>query len=248
MRLSDLEKIKDVEIDLGILKNLGIVPAQTQQAKLIKSGSLTRKISIKGIGVTKGCARSGDGCRRQHRRVRGRARLKNLRQIKTMANGTTGAGGMMPDLSKIGEVRNRVLFLIGALIVYRIGSFIPVPGIDPGKLAALFDQQKGTILDMFNMFSGGALQRLSIFALGVMPYISASIIVQLMASVMPQLKELRKEGESGKRKLTMYTRYGTLGLATFQSIGAAFRAAEIRRDAGAWFRIRIHRRDRTGDR
>ncbi len=127
----------------------------------------------------------------------------------------------MPDLSKIGEVRSRLLFLLGALIVYRIGSFIPVPGIDPAKLAALFDQQKGTILDMFNMFSGGALHRLSIFALGVMPYISASIIVQLMASVLPQLKELRKEGESGKRKLTMYTRYGTLGLATFQSIGAA---------------------------
>ena len=105
----------------------------------------------------------------------------------------------MPDLSKIGEVRSRLLFLLGALIVYRIGSFIPVPGIDPAKLAALFDQQKGTILDMFNMFSGGALHRLSIFALGVMPYISASIIVQLMASVLPQLKELRKEGESGKR-------------------------------------------------
>jgi preprotein translocase subunit SecY len=138
-----------------------------------------------------------------------------------MANGPSGAGGMMPDLSKIGEVRNRLLFLLGALVVYRIGSFIPVPGIDPSKLAALFDQQKGTILDMFNMFSGGALHRLSIFALGVMPYISASIIVQLMASVLPQLKELRKEGESGKRKLTMYTRYGTLGLATFQSVGAA---------------------------
>ncbi len=133
-----------------------------------------------------------------------------------------GAGNMMPDLSKIGEVRNRLLFLLGALIVYRIGSFIPVPGIDPAKLASLFDQQKGTILDMFNMFSGGALHRLSIFALGVTPYISASIIVQLMASVMPQLKEIKKEGEAGRRRLTKYTRYGTLGLATFQSIGAAY--------------------------
>lgn len=132
------------------------------------------------------------------------------------------AGGMIPDLSKIGEVRNRLLFLLGALIVYRIGSFIPVPGIDPAKLAALFDQQKGTILDMFNMFSGGALQRLSIFALGVTPYISASIIVQLMAAVMPQLKEIKKEGEAGRRRLTKYTRYGTLGLAIFQSIGAAY--------------------------
>ena len=133
-----------------------------------------------------------------------------------------GAGGMMPDLSKIGEVRNRLLFLLGALIVYRIGSFIPVPGIDPAKLAALFDKQGGTIFDMFNMFSGGALHRLSIFALGVTPYISASIIVQLMSSVLPQLKEIKKEGEAGRRRLTKYTRYGTLGLATVQSIGAAY--------------------------
>ncbi|MDR3419189.1 MAG: preprotein translocase subunit SecY [Nevskia sp.] len=128
---------------------------------------------------------------------------------------------MMPDLSKVGEVRNRLLFLLGALVVYRIGAFIPVPGIDPSKLAQLFAQQKGTILDMFNMFSGGALQRLSIFALGVMPYISASIIVQLMSSAVPSLKELRKEGEAGRRKLTKYTRYGTLGLAIFQSTAAA---------------------------
>jgi len=135
---------------------------------------------------------------------------------------TPGAGGMMPDLSKLGEVRSRLLFLLGALIVYRIGSFIPVPGIDPVKLAQLFDQQKGTILDMFNMFSGGALHRLSIFALGVTPYISASIIVQLMAATTPQLKELKKEGEAGRRKLTKYTRYGTLGLATFQADGAAY--------------------------
>jgi len=134
---------------------------------------------------------------------------------------TQQATGMMPDLSKMGEVRNRLLFLLGALVVYRIGSYIPVPGIDPGKLAALFSQQKGTILDMFNMFSGGALSRLSIFALGVMPYISASIIVQLMAAAVPQLKELKKEGEAGRRKLTRYTRFGTLGLAIFQSVGAA---------------------------
>ncbi|AXQ31810.1 preprotein translocase subunit SecY [Solimonas sp. K1W22B-7] len=128
---------------------------------------------------------------------------------------------MVPDLSKIGEVRSRLLFLLGAIIVFRIGSYIPVPGIDPGQLAALFNQSKGTILDMFNMFSGGSLERLSIFALGVMPYISASIIVQLMAAVVPQLKELKKEGESGRRTITKYTRYGTLGLALFQSFGAA---------------------------
>jgi len=131
------------------------------------------------------------------------------------------AGSMVPDLSKIGEVRSRLLFLLGAIVVFRIGSYIPVPGIDPAQLAALFNQSKGTILDMFNMFSGGSLERLSIFALGVMPYISASIIVQLMAAVVPQLKELRKEGESGRRTITKYTRYGTLALAIFQSVGAA---------------------------
>jgi preprotein translocase subunit SecY len=132
------------------------------------------------------------------------------------------ATGMVPDLSKLGEVKARLWFLLGALVVFRIGTFIPVPGIDPGQLEALFDQSRGTILDIFNMFSGGALERLSIFALGVMPYISASIIVQLLAAVVPQLKEIKKEGESGRRRLTRYTRYGTLGLAIFQSFGAAY--------------------------
>jgi preprotein translocase subunit SecY len=139
-----------------------------------------------------------------------------------MAKSPSAPGGMVPDITKLGEVRGRLLFLLAAIVVYRIGSYIPVPGMDPGQLAALFDQQKGTILDMFNMFSGGALKRFSIFALGVMPYISASIIVQLLTSVMPQLKELRKEGESGRRTLTKYTRYSTLGLATFQSVAAAY--------------------------
>ncbi|SFF60057.1 protein translocase subunit secY/sec61 alpha [Fontimonas thermophila] len=131
------------------------------------------------------------------------------------------SGAMMPDLSKVGEVKDRLLFLLGAIIVFRIGSYIPVPGIDPAQLEALFNQSRGTILDMFNMFSGGALERLSIFALGVMPYISASIIVQLLTAVVPQLKELKKEGESGRRQITKYTRYGTLALAIFQSVGAA---------------------------
>lgn len=137
-----------------------------------------------------------------------------------MANNPAMPAGM--DITKLGEVRGRLLFLLGAIIVFRIGSYIPVPGIDSAQLAALFDQQKGTILDMFNMFSGGALHRFSIFALGVMPYISASIIVQLLTAVVPQLKELRKEGEAGRRTLTKYTRYSTLALATFQSIGAAY--------------------------
>jgi preprotein translocase subunit SecY len=131
------------------------------------------------------------------------------------------AAGMMPDLSKIGEVKNRLWFLLAALVVFRIGTFIPVPGIDPAQLEALFDPSRGTILGMFNMFSGGALERMSVFALGVMPYISASIIVQLLAAVIPQLKEIKKEGESGRRRLTKYTRYGTLALAIFQSFGAS---------------------------
>jgi preprotein translocase subunit SecY len=123
------------------------------------------------------------------------------------------------SMGQLGELRQRLLFVIGALIVYRIGTFIPVPGVDPSALAALFEQQQGTILDMFNMFSGGALSRASLFALGIMPYISASIIVQLMTAVIPKLEQLKKEGEAGRRKITQYTRYGTLALATFQAIG-----------------------------
>jgi preprotein translocase subunit SecY len=120
---------------------------------------------------------------------------------------------------KLTELRQRLFFVLGALIVFRIGAHIPVPGIDPAALAQMFEQQRGTILDMFNMFSGGALGRLSVFALGVMPYISASIIVQLLTSVWPKLEQLKKEGESGRRKITQYTRYLTLVLATFQAIG-----------------------------
>jgi preprotein translocase subunit SecY len=111
--------------------------------------------------------------------------------------------------------------LIGALIVYRIGTYIPVPGIDPIALQRFFDQQSGTILSMFNMFSGGALRRWSIFALGIMPYISASIILQMGTHIIPQLGQLRKEGESGRRKITQYTRYGTVILSAFQSVAAA---------------------------
>ncbi len=116
---------------------------------------------------------------------------------------------------------NRLWFLLGALVVYRIGAHIPVPGIDPTQLAQLFKQNQGGILGMFNMFSGGALSRFTIFALGIMPYISASIIMQLMSIVSPQLEALKKEGESGRRKITQYTRYGTLLLATFQALGIA---------------------------
>lgn len=117
------------------------------------------------------------------------------------------------------ELKARLLFVFGAFIVYRIGAHIPVPGIDPKALAAMFAQQSGSILDMFNMFSGGALMRLSLFALGIMPYISASIIMQLMTVVIPSMEQIKKDGEIGRRKISQFTRYGTVVLATFQAIG-----------------------------
>ncbi len=121
--------------------------------------------------------------------------------------------------SGFSELKARLIFVLGALFVYRIGSHIPVPGIDPKALAVMFEQQSGSILDMFNMFSGGALMRLSLFALGIMPYISASIIMQLMTVVIPTMEQLKKEGESGRRKISQFTRYATVVLATFQAIG-----------------------------
>jgi preprotein translocase subunit SecY len=125
------------------------------------------------------------------------------------------------EATRFSDLRQRLFFLIGALIVYRVGTFIPVPGIDPVALEQFFDQQDGTILSMFNMFSGGALSRLSIFALGIMPYISASIIMQMASVVVPTLAQLKKEGEGGRRKITQYTRYGTVILAGFQAMGAS---------------------------
>ncbi len=122
---------------------------------------------------------------------------------------------------KFGDLRRRITFLILALVVYRIGAHIPVPGIDPVQLQQLFNSQSGGILNLFNMFSGGALSRFTVFALGIMPYISASIIMQLMTYVVPSLEALKKEGESGRRKITQYTRYGTLFLGVFQSLGIA---------------------------
>jgi preprotein translocase subunit SecY len=122
---------------------------------------------------------------------------------------------------KFGDLRRRLVFLLLALVVYRIGAHIPVPGIDPEQLKQLFNSQSGGILNLFNMFSGGALSRFTVFALGIMPYISASIIMQLMGYVVPALEALKKEGEAGRRKITQYTRYGTLVLAIFQSVGIA---------------------------
>jgi preprotein translocase subunit SecY len=123
--------------------------------------------------------------------------------------------------SKLGELKKRLAFLVGALIVFRVGTFIPVPGVDPAALAAFFDQQAGNMLALFNMFSGGALARFGLFALGIMPYISASIIMQMASMIVPSLQQLRKEGEAGKRRITQYTRYGTVALSMFQSVAAA---------------------------
>ncbi len=132
-----------------------------------------------------------------------------------MATGST----TLAKTGKFGDLRRRLVFLLLALVVYRIGAHIPVPGIDPAQLQQLFQGQAGGILSLFNMFSGGALSRFTVFALGIMPYISASIIMQLMTYVVPTFEQLKKEGEAGRRKITAYTRYGTLGLAIFQAIG-----------------------------
>ncbi len=141
---------------------------------------------------------------------------------------------------KFGDLRRRLVFLLLALVVYRVGAHIPVPGINPEQLQQLFQGQQGGILSLFNMFSGGALSRFTVFALGIMPYISASIIMQLMTYVVPTFEALKKEGEAGRRKITQYTRYGTLGLAIFQSLGIAIAlegSAGLVIDPGMGFRV-----------
>src|SRR5580765_4738985 len=145
-----------------------------------------------------------------------------------------------PGASRYGDLKRRLFFLLGALVVFRIGAHIPVPGIDPNVLADLFSGQQGGMLGMFNMFSGGALRRFTIFALGIMPYISASIIMQLMTAVYPALDQLRKEGEAGRRKITQYTRYGTVFLALFQATGISIALESqpgLVLDPGLMFRI-----------
>ena len=136
-----------------------------------------------------------------------------------MATSSATASSLLKTGNKFGDLKNRLMFLVLALVVYRIGAHIPVPGIDPNQLASLFNGAKGGILGMFNLFSGGALSRFTVFALGIMPYISASIIMQLMTIVVPSLESLKKEGQAGQRKITQYTRYGTVFLATFQALG-----------------------------
>ncbi|MCH8478460.1 MAG: preprotein translocase subunit SecY, partial [Wenzhouxiangella sp.] len=138
-----------------------------------------------------------------------------------MSRSASEMAGMLGGIGRLKELRQRLFLVLVALLVFRFGTFIPVPGINPAALVELMDMQRGTIVDIFNMFSGGALGRFSIFALGVMPYISAAIIMQLMSHAIPQLQQLRKEGEAGRRKITQYTRYFTVVLAMFQSFGVA---------------------------
>ena len=156
-----------------------------------------------------------------------------------MATAKPNASAQARNTAKYGDLKRRLMFLVLALIVYRIGAHIPVPGIDPEQLAKLFQSQSGGILGMFNLFSGGALSRFTVFALGIMPYISASIIMQLLTIVLPQLESLKKEGQAGQRKITQYTRYGTVVLATFQALSIAV-ALESQRglviDPGLMFR------------
>ena len=153
--------------------------------------------------------------------------------MATNVNQTAKAG-------KYGDLRRRLVFLLLALVVYRIGAHIPVPGIDPDQLKQLFNGQQGGILSLFNMFSGGALSRFTVFALGIMPYISASIVMQLMTYVVPMFEQMKKEGEAGRRKITQYTRFGALGLAIFQSFGIAVAleaSAGLVIDPGLGFRM-----------
>ena len=152
----------------------------------------------------------------------------------------TSLPNTLGNTGKYGDLKRRLIFLLLALVVYRVGTHIPVPGIDPDQLRQLFNSQQGGILGLFNMFSGGALSRFSVLALGIMPYISASIIMQMMTYVMPSMEALRKEGESGRRKITQYTRYGTLALAIFQAIGisvAIESQANLVIDPGLMFRF-----------
>ena len=157
-----------------------------------------------------------------------------------MVTSSQTASSLMKAGNKFGDLKNRLLFLLLALVVFRVGTHIPVPGIDPNQLASLFNDAKGGILGMFNLFSGGALSRFSVFALGIMPYISASIIMQLLTVVVPTFEAIKKEGRSGQRKITQYTRYGTLVLGTFQAFGIAIALesqAGLVTDPGFIFRI-----------
>ena len=203
--LHELANLTEKVITLQTLIDANIVSRETKKAKVIKSGELNKAIFLKGVRVTL-------GARKVIETAGGRGRPS------VMVASISGMG-RFGKLGQSAELRSRLFFVLFALVIFRIGSHITIPGVDPYAMASIFDQQRGGILDMFNMFGGGALERMSIFALGVMPYISASIIMQLMTHVIPSLEQLRKEGETGRKKITQYTRYGTLLLATVQAIG-----------------------------
>jgi hypothetical protein len=198
------------EVDMLTLKQAGLVAEMAKVVKVIKTGELTKAVKLNGHRRDRRC----QGCHRSGRRQRGLIFLLKDNSVATSA-------AQMAKTGKFGDLRRRWCFLLLALVVYRIGAHIPVPGIDPAQLQQLFKGQQGGILSLFNMFSGGALSRFTVFALGIMPYISASIIMQLLTYVLPTFEQLKKEGEAGRRKITQYTRYGTLGLAMFQSLGIA---------------------------
>ena len=147
--------------------------------------------------------------------------MASSKKSRRADRGQQKVGGQQGISGGLTELRQRIFFVLGALLIYRLGTHVPVPGINPQALAALFESQQGTVLDMFNMFSGGALGRFSVLALGIMPYISASIIMQLLTSVHPRLEQLKKEGSAGRRKITQYTRQATVVLAAAQSFGIA---------------------------
>jgi preprotein translocase subunit SecY len=207
--LSELDKLPVEEVDLLVLKQAGVIAADALSAKVILSGKLGRKIALKGVGATKGARAAIEApaapWRTSPQPDSGKdgtwQATRQQQSARPASSATSGAG---------------LWFLLGALVVYRIGAHIPVPGIDPVKLAELFQGQQGGILGVFNLFSGGALSRFTLFALGIMPYISASIIMQLMAVAVPSIEQLKKEGEAGRRKITQYTRYGTVGWRCFR--------------------------------
>ena len=209
------------EVDLLALKQAGLVGELIKSAKIIKSGELKRKVVAEGHG----CDGGRQGRDRSGRRLVRRVTRKSIAVTSICigeATWLTARVSQNPvEARQVRRSASAAVFLLLALVVYRIGAHIPVPGIDPDQLAKLFKSQQGGILGMFNMFSGGALSRFTVFALGIMPYISASIIMQLMAIVVPQLEALKKEGEAGRRKITQYTRLRHLGWRLFQALGIA---------------------------
>ena len=194
--------------------------------RLLGQGELKAAVTIEVTGASKGAIAAveqaggkvvvlgGAGRSLSAPARRRRARMASVAE-QLAANINFGA------FSKATELKKRLWFTLGCLIVYRIGTYVPLPGIDPAVMAQIFQQQRGGILGMFNMFSGGALARMSIFALGILPYISASIIMQLMTAISPTLEALKKEGESGRKKINQYTRYLTVALGAFQAWGLA---------------------------